>query len=118
MSMDEQRKQQIKAHLDEANARLDADPALEQQLNQARRRALAPPQRSWIVQHAPALGMATAAVLTVSLLAPRMLSPDKRFPAFSGEVGVSEFELISQLEDFEQDVEFYYWLEQVDGGTG
>jgi hypothetical protein len=115
--MNKQQQAQVREVLDEELARLDDDREITEKLRQARAHAIAQ-RRPWVRQHAPALGWAMAAALLVVVFLPRWISGPEEVPVVSQEISISDLELVTQLEDFEQDMEFYYWLEEADATAG
>jgi hypothetical protein len=115
--MNESRKQEIKRLLDQQREALDSDEALSRRLSQARANALNP-SKSKRAHLEPVFALSGAAllimVLSLSLLLPEAADTPVSIDPFS----LQELELVSQLEHFEQDMDFYYWLEETDATSG
>jgi hypothetical protein len=60
---------------------------------------------------------AVAALLLLAVL-PLFLPEPIEGPNGIDPLSLQDLELVSQLEDFEQDMTFYYWLEEHDGTSG
>jgi hypothetical protein len=115
--MNELQKAEIKRLLDQQLLDLDSDQALAERLRQARAKALGP-RKHWIAQHAPVLGLTAVAALLLMAVLPLFLPEPIEGPDGIDPFSLQDLELVTQLEDFEQDLIFYYWLEVHDGTSG
>ncbi len=98
----------------------DLHPAVIQQLQYARQRALGRYRKaSHLIDffRQPVVAVAVAAGLLVAIVSPSLLMQN-HFPTLPAGVDSPEAELVVQLEYFEHDLAFYYWLEVGDGPAG
>jgi len=101
--------QAVKSALDREQASLDGDSR--RQLLTARRQALAGRRTHRYRQPAGLLGLALAAGLAAVVLLPRApLAPQSNFP-LSEDISLNDLELLGQLDDFDNEFEFYYWTD-------
>lgn len=107
----------MKALLDEALEQSKTRPEINQQLKRARARAMGL-QRKRRPFPAPALGWALAVGIVAVVLLPRLQAPPESLPVEVTEISSDDVELINTMEDFEQDLAFYYWLESHDAAPG
>ncbi len=112
-----QQQHEIKRLLDTALEHTCQDVVLGECLRRARSRAIGQ-QRPWLRRHYPALGFSLAAGLCLLAALPILLPQDTTLPATAKTITSQDLELISQLEDFEQEMAFYDWLEQDDATSG
>lgn len=117
MSLNERQKAEIKRLLDQQLVELESDRAVTERLRRARANALST-NRSWIGRYAPALGLTAVAALLLAVTLPLLLPQPVEAPDGIDLVGLQDLELVSQLEDFEEDMAFYYWLEEHDATSG
>ncbi|MFL0796204.1 MAG: DUF3619 family protein [Cellvibrionaceae bacterium] len=109
-----EQQQQIKQLLD--RERNHIDPAVAQQLEYSRQRALGhykerPRWTEYFRQ--PLLVSAVAAALVVVVISPSQLAK-RSLQSLPAGIDTPDAELVVQLDDFEQELAFYYWLEAND----
>lgn len=118
MSMSEQQQQQIKKLLNDRLEQVEDDQELLDQLLDARKKALQHTKRNRVRQYGPMLGWAVAVSLVLVLVIPRLsLHEDSETDLVQG-INLTDIELVSELELFEDDLEFYFWLEETDAYSG
>jgi hypothetical protein len=115
--MKDPQKKAIKHLLDEQLGSVYHDSQLETRMQEARASALNQ-RRPWMRQRVPVLGFSVAAALFFVLTLPYLSSNSVEIPVGIQEVGHQDLELVTQLEDFEQDMAFYFWLEEYDATSG
>ena len=111
MSMNEQQQQRIKHQLDQQVDQVKQDAKLAAQLRQARTEALTHRKPSPWTDYRYVLTGAIAASLLIALLIPSGLLDNNIHNELLQDIQLSDMELLTELEDYEQDLEFYYWLE-------
>ncbi|MEJ2423299.1 MAG: hypothetical protein P8101_02400 [Candidatus Thiodiazotropha sp.] len=117
MNNSSQQQREIKRLLDTALEHRCQDVALKESLHRARTRAIGQ-QRPWLQRHYPALSLSLAAGLFLLAVLPILLPKDNPLPTAAKTITPQDLELISQLENFEQEMAFYDWLEQNDATSG
>lgn len=110
--MNEQQQQRIKKQLDQSLDQLNGCPDITRRLSQARARAVGSSSQVRCYFR-PVLAPVLALTLLVALLAPLVLQQPEDDIGISA-VSTEDQELVDQLDMFEQDMEFYYWLDDVD----
>jgi len=118
MSMSEEREQQVKQLLDNRLEEINDDQELINQLKRARKNALAHAKKNPIRQYGPVMGWAIAASLVLILVIPRLGEDNGKGFDVMQDISLTDFELVSELELFEDDLEFYFWLEETDAFSG
>lgn len=111
MSMNEQQQQRVKQQLDQQVEQIKQDVKLTARLRQARIEALTHKKASSWTDYRYALTGAIAASLLITLLIPSGLFDNNINDELLQDIQLSDIELLTELEDYEQDLEFYYWLE-------
>lgn len=108
MSEHDNFEQQLQQHMQQQQDAQKQDVDLSRQLRMARAKALEP-KPHWLFGH-PKLVSAAAACLVAAVSVPLWLNQT----SVEAPLSQGDMELVSQLDMFEHDIEFYYWLEEVD----
>ena len=118
MSMNEHQQRQIKKLLDDRLEQVQDDQDVLDQLQLARKKALAQAKPNRASRYGPMLGWAIAASLALALIIPRLSLHKDNESDFVQGINLTDIELVSELELFEYDLEFYLWLEETDAYSG
>jgi len=106
----------VREQLDQQIQNLDEQTL--SQLRTARRAAIEATHHSRLRQAGPWLGVALATGLIAMLVIPVWQSGhEPGFDLIQQELSPDDMDLVSRLEDYEQDYEFYYWIDdEADAG--
>lgn len=118
MSMNEHQQRQIKKLLDDRLEQVQDDQDLLDQLQLARKKALTHVKSDRVRRYGPMLGWAIAASLALALIIPRLSLYKDNGSDFVQGINLIDIELVSELELFEYDLDFYLWLEETDAYSG
>ena len=115
MSMSEDNQQQLRQHLDQHIQQLAQDTALNRRLDRARADAMAAYKKTTPFKRR---GLnALAATFVLALMIPLLFVTLHR-DEITQDMSLADMELVAELELFEQDMAFYYWLESNDAHSG
>lgn len=118
MSMNENQQRQIKKLLDDRLEQVQDDQDLLNRLQLARKKALTHVKSDRVRHYGPMLGWAIAASLALALIIPRLSLHKDNGSDFTQGINLTDIELVSELELYEYDLEFYLWLEETDAYSG
>jgi hypothetical protein len=114
--MDSKQLQHIRTLLESSLEQLEQDLETNQRLQKARMKAMSHYRQPWTARHRPVLGLAVAATLVLILMLPYWFRGSDthsiQAPNFD------DIELLTDLDLFEQDLDFYIWLEETEQDEG